>query len=114
MSAYCALARLQGVCYTNSDRSRRRGRQVGGSEAGIRQASSSFTGATGDHVPSVGHRRVLDLRRWAIDGVYEEGGEVERRDSSVLRIVLMRHADSESASASTTDFERPVTASGAS
>ena len=114
MSAYCALARLQGVCYTKSDRSRRRGRQVGGSEAGIRQASSSFTGATGDHVPSVGHRRVLDLRRWAIDGVYEEGGDVERRDSSVLRIVLMRHADSESASASTTDFERPVTASGAS
>ncbi len=32
----------------------------------------------------------------------------------MLRIVLMRHADSESASASTTDFERPVTASGAS
>ena len=111
MSAYCALARLQGVQYTKADRSRRRGRQVGRIEAGIPHSSVKFTGGSGDLAASVGHRPVLDLRLRAMDGAY---GEVERGNSSVLRIVLMRHADSESASASTTDFERPVTASGAS
>ncbi len=112
MSTYCASAHMQSVQCTKTDRSRRRARHVSLNEAGRPLFSSRFSGCFVADASSVQHRHVLDPRPSAMDDT--SGALQSASTSGVLRIVLMRHADSESASASTTDFERPVTASGAS